>query len=101
MSPSKTADQLHVRVTQVRSQIATKPKHRATLRALGLRGVGRSRVFADSESLRGMLSRVGHLVEVQSATADEMPARTRRSDARRAARVAKEAKGAPAAAPRS
>ena len=30
----------HLRVTQVRSAIGTKPKHRGTLRALGLRGIG-------------------------------------------------------------
>ena len=33
----------HLRVTQVRSGIGTKPKHRATLRALGLR-VGQCRL---------------------------------------------------------
>ena len=57
----------HVRVTQVRSAIATKPKHRATLRAMGLRGVGRSRVLADGPVLQGMLRRVGHLVTVGPA----------------------------------
>ena len=34
-----------LKVTQIRSGIATKPKHRGTLRALGLRGIGQSNVL--------------------------------------------------------
>jgi len=34
-------------VTQVRSAIGTKPKHRGTLRALGLRGIGQSNDLPD------------------------------------------------------
>ncbi len=62
------ADQL--RVTQVRSAIGTKPKHRATLRALGLRRLGRSNVLPDRPEIRGMLARVPHLVKVE-ATSEE------------------------------
>ena len=39
------ADQL--KITQVRSGIGTKPKHRGTLRALGLGRIGRTRTHAD------------------------------------------------------
>ena len=46
-----------LRVTQVRSAIGTKPKHRGTLRALGLRGVGRTNVLPDRPEIRGMLAR--------------------------------------------
>jgi large subunit ribosomal protein L30 len=56
-----------LRVTQVRSAIGTKPKHRGTLRALGLRGVGKTNVLPDRPEIRGMLSRVPHLVEVTAA----------------------------------
>lgn len=49
-------------VRQVRSAIGTKPKHRGTLRALGLGRPGDRRVHRDSPSLRGMLRRVEHLV---------------------------------------
>ena len=63
------ADQL--RVTQVRSAIGTKPKHRATLRALGLRRLGRSNVLPDRPEIRGMLARVPHLVKVEAAAGDE------------------------------
>jgi large subunit ribosomal protein L30 len=79
----------HLRVTQVRSGISTKPKHRGTLRALGLRGVGRSRVLPDRPEVRGMLARVPHLVTVESAGDQEAAdQRERSARARHARRVA-------------
>ena len=60
-----------LRVTQVRSAIGTKPKHRGTLRALGLRGIGRTNLLPDRPEIRGMLARVPHLVEVVAASPDE------------------------------
>ena len=40
-------------VTQIRSAIGTKPKHRGTLRALGLRGIGQSNELPDRPEIRG------------------------------------------------
>jgi large subunit ribosomal protein L30 len=60
-----------IRVTQVKSAIGTKPKHRGTLRALGLRGIGRTNVLPDRPEIRGMLARVPHLVDVTPAEHDE------------------------------
>ena len=54
-----------LRVTQVRSAIGTKPKHRGTLRALGLRRIGQSNDLPDRPEIRGMLARVPHLVNVE------------------------------------
>jgi large subunit ribosomal protein L30 len=54
-----------LRVTQVRSAIGTKPKHRATLRALGLRGIGQANDLPDRPEIRGMLARVSHLVTIE------------------------------------
>ena len=54
-----------LKVTQVRSQIGTKPKHRGTLRALGLGRIGKTNVLPDRPEIRGMLARVPHLVEVR------------------------------------
>jgi large subunit ribosomal protein L30 len=51
-------------VTQVRSAIGTKPKHRGTLRALGLRGIGSTNRLPDRPEIRGMIARVPHLVRV-------------------------------------
>lgn len=65
-------------VTQVRSAIGAKPKHRATLRALGLRRIGTTRTVPDRPEIRGMLTAVSHLVEVRHLDAGA-PKRTRRS----------------------
>jgi large subunit ribosomal protein L30 len=54
-----------LRVTQTRSAIGTKPKHRGTLRALGLRGIGQANELPDRPEIRGMLARVPHLVSVE------------------------------------
>ena len=51
-----------LKVTQVRSRIGTKPKHRGTLRALGLRRLGQSNVLPDRPEIRGMIARVPHLI---------------------------------------
>ncbi|HCB34579.1 MAG TPA: 50S ribosomal protein L30, partial [Acidimicrobiaceae bacterium] len=54
----------HFSVVQVRSAIGAKPKSRGTMRALGLRGIGRTNTLPDRPELRGMLRKVAHLVEV-------------------------------------
>jgi large subunit ribosomal protein L30 len=54
-----------LKVTQVRSAIGTKPKHRGTLRALGLRGIGQTNVLPDRPEIRGMIARVPHLIKVE------------------------------------
>jgi large subunit ribosomal protein L30 len=89
-SGAADASGAHLRVTQVRSGISTKPKHRATLRALGLRGVGRSRVLPDRPEVRGMLARVPHLITVEDAGAEEAAHQHERSATARRARRASE-----------
>jgi large subunit ribosomal protein L30 len=79
-----------LKVTQVRSVICTKPKHRGTLRALGLRGVGRSRILPDRPEIRGMLARVPHLVTVETADPAETAAQHLHTQATRQARRAAE-----------
>jgi large subunit ribosomal protein L30 len=56
-----------LRVTQVRSAIGTKPKHRGTLRALGLGRIGKTNVLPDRPDTRGMIARVPHLIRVEEA----------------------------------
>jgi large subunit ribosomal protein L30 len=56
-------------VTQTRSAIGSKPKHRGTLRALGLRGIGQSNELPDRPEIRGMLARVPHLISVEEVSA--------------------------------
>jgi large subunit ribosomal protein L30 len=57
-----------LRVTQIRSAIGTKPKHRGTLRALGLRRIGHSNTLPDRPEIRGMIARVPHLIKVEQIT---------------------------------
>jgi large subunit ribosomal protein L30 len=59
-----------IRVTQVRSAIGTKPKHRGTLRALGLGRIGQSNTLPDRPEIRGMIAKVPHLIAVADADQD-------------------------------
>ncbi|MEY2469070.1 MAG: large subunit ribosomal protein [Actinomycetota bacterium] len=55
-------------VTQVKSGIGTKPKHRGTLRALGLGRIGKSNTLPDRPEIRGMIARVPHLITVEETS---------------------------------
>lgn len=55
-----------VKVTQIRSAIGSKPKHRGTLRALGVGRIGQSNLLPDRPEIRGMIARVPHLVQVET-----------------------------------
>ena len=55
-----------LKVTLVKSTIATLPKHRKTVEALGLRKLHASNIHQDNEAIRGMLHQVRHLVKVES-----------------------------------
>ena len=64
----KASGEATLRVTQTRSAIGTKPKHRGTLRALGLRGIGQSNELPDRPEIRGMLARVPHLIRIEEVS---------------------------------
>jgi large subunit ribosomal protein L30 len=64
-----------IRVRQIKSSIGTKPKHRGTLRALGLGRIGKSHVFDDRPEIRGMIAKVPHLVSVEDVDEAEAPAK--------------------------
>ncbi len=57
-----------VRIRLVRSGICTPRDQKATLLGLGLRRIRQEVVRSDTPSLRGMLHKVRHLVEVAPAT---------------------------------
>jgi large subunit ribosomal protein L30 len=65
--------QIHVK--QVRSAIGSKPKHRGTLRALGLGRIGKTATLPDRPEIRGMVARVVHLVEVDAPTDEKAVAK--------------------------
>jgi large subunit ribosomal protein L30 len=75
--PPAGQDGAALRVVQVRSAIGAKPKHRGTLRALGLRRVGQANVLPDRAEVRGMISRVAHLVRVEACSGPARAASTR------------------------
>jgi large subunit ribosomal protein L30 len=54
-----------VRVTQVRSPIGRRSDQEATLIGLGLNKLRRCRELEDTPSVRGMIAKVRHLVEVE------------------------------------
>ncbi|OGO27006.1 MAG: 50S ribosomal protein L30 [Chloroflexi bacterium RBG_16_52_11] len=54
-----------VRVTLVKSPIGYEQSQKATVRALGLRRMNQSVDHIDSSTLRGMIAKVIHMVEVE------------------------------------
>jgi len=58
-----------LKVTQTRSAIGSKPKHRGTLRALGLGRIGKSNTLPDRPEIRGMIAKVPHMVNVEEVEA--------------------------------
>jgi large subunit ribosomal protein L30 len=91
MAPSKrgVSTSSNILVTQVKSAIGTKPVHRGSLRALGLRGIGQQNVLPDTPDIRGIIHRVPHLVTVVPAPDGALPTPARA--ARRANKSAGEA----------
>jgi len=56
-----------LKITQIGSPIGRPKEQRATLVGLGLNRIRRSTVVDDTPSVRGMLRKVGHLVQVEPA----------------------------------
>ena len=54
-----------LRVTQTKSTISHIARNRATVRALGLKGIGSSVVVPDNDAIRGMVRQVRFLVTVE------------------------------------
>ncbi|MDR2542510.1 MAG: 50S ribosomal protein L30 [Treponema sp.] len=59
-----------IKVSLVRSTIGTLPQHRATVRSLGLRKIGSSRIHDDTPVILGMVRHVSHLVTVEKANTE-------------------------------
>ncbi|MEL6687209.1 MAG: 50S ribosomal protein L30 [Pseudomonadota bacterium] len=53
-----------LKVRQTGSPIRRKPDQRATLVGLGLNKIGRVRELEDTPSVRGMINKVSHMVEI-------------------------------------
>jgi large subunit ribosomal protein L30 len=60
-----------VQIKQVRSAAGTNPSQKATLSALGLGRIGKSRIHSDTPDVRGQIQKVPHLVSVETLSAEE------------------------------
>lgn len=55
-----------IKVVQTRSQIGQPADQRRTLSALGLGKIGRTVEHSDTPDVRGMLRKVGHLIQIET-----------------------------------
>ena len=63
--PEKTNEPKKLRITYVRSAIGYSVRHKATIRTLGLHKLHQSVIHEDTPTLRGMLAKVNHLVQIE------------------------------------
>ncbi len=54
-----------IKVTQTKSSIGRLPKHKATLRGLGLRKINHTVELEDTPCVRGMINKVSYMVKVE------------------------------------
>tara|TARA_Y100000816_G_C26087662_1_gene574211 strand:- start:1674 stop:1856 length:183 start_codon:yes stop_codon:yes gene_type:complete len=54
-----------IKVTQIKSLIGRKKNHRLSIKGLGLRKIGDSRVLEDTPSVRGMVDQVNYLLNIE------------------------------------
>ena len=54
-----------IKITLKRSTIGRQGKHRKTVEALGLRKIGQTVEKNDTPQIRGMINKVGYLLEVE------------------------------------
>ncbi len=66
--------QAKLKVTQIKSTISHIARNRATVRALGLHGIGSTSVVSDNPATRGMVRQVRFLVTVEEVASDDLAA---------------------------
>jgi len=77
---------MELNVKLVRGMSGHTESHRATLRGMGLTKVGRERVLQDTPAVRGMIAKVGYLIEWSETNEEFKPfGRRSRAKAQRAA----------------
>lgn len=54
-----------IKVTQTKSSIGRLPKHKATLRGLGLRRINHTVELEDTACVRGMINKVHYMIKVE------------------------------------
>ena len=84
-----------LRVTQTKSTISHIARNRATIKALGLHGIGSTSIVPDNDATRGMVRQVRFLVsveEVSGPTGGAAPKESRQTAAMETGRSAPEEK---------
>jgi large subunit ribosomal protein L30 len=66
--PAKPDSRARLKVTQTKSTISHIARNRATIRALGLHGIGSTSIVPDNDATRGMVRQVRFLVTVEEIT---------------------------------
>ncbi len=56
-----------LKITLVKSPIGAIPKHRATVKALGLTKLHKTVEMPNNDAVKGMVAQVSHLVKVEEA----------------------------------
>jgi large subunit ribosomal protein L30 len=54
-----------IKLTLVQSPFGKLPKHRATIKGLGLRKIGQTVELEDTPSVRGMVNKVNYMLRVE------------------------------------
>lgn len=54
-----------IKVTQTKSSIGRLPKHKATLRGLGLRRINHTVELEDTACVRGMINKVRYMIKIE------------------------------------
>ncbi|MAC03877.1 MAG: 50S ribosomal protein L30 [Gammaproteobacteria bacterium] len=54
-----------LKITQLKSLIGRKKNHRLSIKGLGLRKIGDTKVVEDTPSIRGMINQVDYMVKVE------------------------------------
>lgn len=67
--PKKATTTKKIKITLVKSPIGNTERHKQTIRALGLHRIGQTIEQPDTPAIRGMISKVNHLVTVEAQDA--------------------------------
>jgi large subunit ribosomal protein L30 len=65
MPGKKSAKEKIIRITLIKSPIGYSKRHKGTIKALGFKRLYQTVEHVDSPTLRGMLYKVNHLVQVE------------------------------------
>lgn len=81
------ADERIIRVTLVKSPIGYRKDQRATAEALGLRKLHASNVHRETPQIRGMITKISHLVQVEEVEEAELEAKLKKQAERLEAQI--------------